>query len=441
MELEGSLKTFSLPEVLQFLAMSKMTGTLAVTSPQRTIKVMIRDGRIVNTSTLNLSRKLGSLLIHHNLLQRHQLDEALQRQKADHRLLGQILVEESYVTRENLNRTIKMQLEEEVWDLFRLGEGEFKFEHGQPARDEEVIVEIEIEPLIMEGTRQLDEWHRIIKNIPGDHYIVTLAPIEGDFEKIPLTDAEWTVLSYINGRSTIGCIVNRSTLGRFETYQTLNSFMAAGLVVMQPPGSTVASGAKGPAAPDEFVIPMGGGAPALPIGNEDDTPGISPNLMNRYFRGASGEAESKEFIGKLVFMSPVGQMAEFTTRYMATLWRMPDFKPGPEDTVFIENTWRRLFDEYYRADMVRVEGNRLDAAMFERFTGFFGGVAASLRNSYEDSCEAMRALYTKVQAFANDRVGPRSAATVRDQLLEEFRQKSVVKFAPEGHTLKAALGA
>ena len=50
-----------------------------------------------------------------------------------------------------------MQLEEEVWDLFRLSEGEFKFEHGARAKDEEIIVEIEIEPLIMEGTRQLDE--------------------------------------------------------------------------------------------------------------------------------------------------------------------------------------------------------------------------------------------------------------------------------------------
>jgi hypothetical protein len=179
---------------------------------------------------------------------------------------------------------------------------------------------------------------------------------------------------------------------------------------------------------------MGGGSPDVlvkpPKQNNE-----SPNLMNRLFRGEV--AESRELAGKWVFMSPIGQSAEFITRYMASLWEMPEFRPGPEDGAFIQTNWRKFQDEFYRADLVLAQGNTLDSASFERFVGYFGGVAASLRSSYEDALEAMKALSRRMQAFASDRVGMRAAGTLRDQLLEEFRQRSVVRHSTEGFSLRA----
>jgi hypothetical protein len=434
MELEGSLKTFSLPEVLQFLSMSKMTGTLAVSSSSRVIRVMIHDGKIVNTSSLNLSRKLGTILINHNKIHRHQLDEALAVQRKKGGLLGQILVDEKFLTQEELNQTIKMQLEEEVWDLFRLGDGDFKFEHGEALQPEEIIVEIDIEPLIMEGTRQLDEWNRIIKHIPNDDYIVRLSPLEGEFEKIPLTDHEWAVLSYINGRSSIGSIVNRSTIGKFETYQALNSFLAAGMVMMVSPEEFYSDPTNdGGGDPEDFVIPMGGGESLLSEGSKRNG-GASPNLMNKYFQNA-GQDEIQEMAGKYVFMSPVGQVAEYISRYMKTLWDMPEFQPGPEDGVFLERRWSQMLNEYIRADVIEAGSNTLNAQTFERFVGFFGGIAASLSSTFEDCMSGLQNLNEEVKTFTTDRVSAKAIEQIQSQVLPDMNSKSILRFKEEGFEL------
>jgi hypothetical protein len=437
MELEGSLKAFSLPEILQFLSIGKMTGTLSVTSPRRTINLMIRSGRIVNSSSFQTGRKLGSMLLHHNLVRRRDLDEALRRQREDNskRLLGQLLVEEGYITEKNLHDHIAMQLQEEVWDLFRLTEGDFKFEHGQPEPIRDIEIEIDIEPLIIEGSRQLDEWHRIIKNIPGDHFIVRLAKVDDNFEPIPLTDEEWKVLSYINGKLTIGAIVAKSTVGKFETYNNLNTFLSAGMIELREQATTSGEAEEGD--PDEFVIPGAGVPIRLEEGKREAE--RTMNLINRFF--ADIPEENAKIKGKYYFMTPVGQLAHFVNSYIDKLWNHPDFVPGPEDGVLVERRWNQLINENFRADCVEVTNNRVNAMPLEKFVGYFGGVAPAARGAYEDTLQALTELAEHVIGFAKERIGRRAALAMRDELRQDFAARALYKVPDPDFDLAKALAA
>lgn len=104
MELEGSLKAFSLPEVLQFLSMQKMSGHLHLDQPTYSIVLTIKGGRIVNSSTLQRSRKLGEMLVQRSLLKRRDLEEVLSVQKTieNDRRLGELLVERGLITEPDL---------------------------------------------------------------------------------------------------------------------------------------------------------------------------------------------------------------------------------------------------------------------------------------------------------------------------------------------------
>ena len=166
MELEGTLRAFSLPDILQFLSMGKMSGTLSVWREGYSIDLAIKDGKIVNSSTLNRPRKLGQMLVYRGFIKRGDLEEALFDQRGVERgkMLGQILVERELITKKTLKEALKLQLEEQIWELFFWKDGNFKFEHSTQPQQSDVLVEIDIEPLLIEGSRRLDEWGKIVKN-------------------------------------------------------------------------------------------------------------------------------------------------------------------------------------------------------------------------------------------------------------------------------------
>ena len=71
MELEGRLNpAMSLPEVLQFLSMGKMTGTLTIKHGNYTAALVIRQGKLINSSSLGRPRKLGQMVVNRGLVPR-----------------------------------------------------------------------------------------------------------------------------------------------------------------------------------------------------------------------------------------------------------------------------------------------------------------------------------------------------------------------------------
>jgi hypothetical protein len=394
MELEGSLKAFSLPEILQFLALGKMTGTLMLRQDHQSIDLVIKQGRIVNSANSDQTRRLGQTLVNRRMIRRGDLTEVLREQQTTHpdRMLGQLLVERELVTLDGLRQVIRGQLEEEIWELFSWESGEFRFEHRADSDIQNILIEVEIEPLIMEGTRRSDEWKAIIHNLRGDDTILDLNPWKPqDHADLTLTPTEWQVLAYVNGSCAIGSIVSRIGMGKFETYRILNTFLNAGIVFIKE--DRLAATPEGVPAPSE---------------SDKESSGVwaAGGLLNLFGkrRGAEGTAT---FEKDETFPTPLGLVRRFIDLVIRACMEHRDFNAIAGDEVFLQRAWRSIVMECPMADLIRVEGNRIDVRPLERYLEM-AGITSATQRVYEDSIEGLAKLYTVMATEFSQRMGERS---------------------------------
>jgi Domain of unknown function (DUF4388) len=236
--LEGSLRSFNLFEILQFLRLGGMNGILSVSREDERIQLMFREGKIVNSSVFTHRQRLGELLLVRGAISRRDIDDILEGQRKGEisAPLGQALLDLGLLDQETLAQTLRLQLEEEIWSLMGWDDGEFRFDPSDSVVETAPsIIEIEIEPLIIEGVRRQDEWKTITQHIGDDHAVPVPLPPETHHEPDnSLTQSEWRLLSIINGALTVGSIVDRSGLGRFETYRILANFIQQAWITCEP---------------------------------------------------------------------------------------------------------------------------------------------------------------------------------------------------------------
>jgi len=161
MSLTGNLRTMDLPEVLQWIAGGRKTGTLHLDRGSVQKRIAFVDG-IIETSWSNDPREsLGQFLVRDALITEEQLFKALLRQEKEGRLIGVILVGDGAVSEADLRRALQLKVGETIYDLFLWPEGQFEFKDGDLPKPPGISVELPVMGVIMEGARRLDEWSRI----------------------------------------------------------------------------------------------------------------------------------------------------------------------------------------------------------------------------------------------------------------------------------------
>ncbi len=437
MELEGKLNpTLSLPEILQFLSMGKLTGTLTVQHGNYCVRLHLRRGKLVNSSSLGRPRKLGQMLVNQGLVPRHDVEEALRYQRSlpNSPPLGQILIERGLITRDQLRQAIRLQLEEEMWDLFSLQEGSFKFDYGDENSVGEVLVELDVEPLIIEGTRRLDEWVRIVRNIPGDHAIPVLRPLatEDAREEMQLSDSEWKVLSLINGVANVGSIAARSGIGKFETYRVLNSFLASGYITIRLPDDQ--DRITETYAPFELdaVVPQ----EDPDLDHPESTGSTSARILAMFVRRKAAEErgelppQPREPATIREFPTPVEFVTELVNELVAALCEQHEFYQGQRDDKLIERLWQTVVMAFPKADLLQASGNKLDAGQFTRFAQVVG-TKGPFETILNDTLEALARLLKLLFVIAAERMGTRAARKFFTEFCRDFRQRSTIRDSGE----------
>src|SRR5439155_318093 len=139
-----------------------------------------------------------------------------------------------------LERQVRFQIEEVVFEVMSWREGYFSFSEGPPTElPTDATVRIPTEALLMEGARRIDEWSRIEGRIPHLGVVPALAPPQGgDSGELDLLPPEWEMLAAIDGQRDVRAIA--AALGRsdFEVAKTLFGLESAGVIVLADPGTT-----------------------------------------------------------------------------------------------------------------------------------------------------------------------------------------------------------
>jgi tetratricopeptide (TPR) repeat protein len=229
MAIKGSLKEASLPDVIQLLFLGRRTGCLALADRQNFGTIYFDEGQIVFAAIVNRRDRLGDILVRSKRITPDQLQAAVDGQDAAReRKLGEILVEQGALSREELQDYIRLQIEEAVYYLFTWSQGTFNFEAGVRPEREDFLVRINPEYLLLEGARRVDEWSLIQKKIPTFDLIFAVDPAHVGQSDVMLSAPQRGLLPLLDGTRDVQQVVEESGLVEFEVGQALYGLIQAG---------------------------------------------------------------------------------------------------------------------------------------------------------------------------------------------------------------------
>lgn len=234
MALRGNLKDFSLPDVFQLVQLSKKTGILRIQRTDAEGSIWFRDGEVFFAQSDWNREPLGQRLVNAGRITPSALAKAMEIRAAEPRggrRLGQILVEEGYITQPVLEAFVQEQIQDTIFDLMRWDEGEFNFEILPEVVEEDIGLAVSIENIVMEGSRRIEEWNRIKKKVPSMDMVFKMAtaPGEGTFE-ISLKPTEWNLLLLTDGTRTVAELARELGKTDFEVARIIYGLFSAGLL-------------------------------------------------------------------------------------------------------------------------------------------------------------------------------------------------------------------
>jgi len=230
MAIKGSLREASLPDVLQLLAMGGKTGCLSVTNRRHLGHIYFDGGRVCYARVVNRRDRLGELLRRNGMVTGDDLAAALEAQKRDpSRRVGELLVEQGALEREQLEHFLRLQIEDAIYFLFTWAEGNFFFETGQRPGDGEVLVSINPENVLLEGARRVDEWSVIEKKIPSLDICFSVEEGDPRLVAIELTPTQRRVVPLLDGKHSVAEIVDELGLVEFDVGKAIFPLIEEGI--------------------------------------------------------------------------------------------------------------------------------------------------------------------------------------------------------------------
>jgi len=267
MALEGTLKDFSLADIFQLIGIQRKTGVLTLRNGKEVATISFINGMVVAADTDNqkLENRLGHVLVKTNRISQAELEQALAIQESTLQRLGQVLIFKGFIKPEDLRESLKTQVCEIIYRLFRWTDGDYHFRQERYIDyDQENFSPIGAESILMEGIRMIDEWPMIERAIPSMDLVLektekgrkvrlkidnnlsfSSGPVssfddllEGVIAETPeeqaidadLPHEQELVLKLVDQPLSVQQIVERSRLNEFETCRALYDLLEAGLV-------------------------------------------------------------------------------------------------------------------------------------------------------------------------------------------------------------------
>lgn len=254
MALEGTLKEFGLADIFQLIFHQRKTGTLTIKWEKKKASVLLDNGMVVSAESSERlgPDRVGEILIRAEKITKENLREALNRQKDTGQKLGLILEEMALITRGDLQRALRLQVRETIFQLFRIKDGEYTFEQSDVEYDKDYLSPISTEFILMEGIRRIDEWPFVEKMISSFDIIFEMNPDkkldipaekevkneqtkeEDDFgiteSEGGLSQGEINIYKLLDGNRDVNAIIAISQIGDFDSCKALSNLLMGGYI-------------------------------------------------------------------------------------------------------------------------------------------------------------------------------------------------------------------
>ncbi len=117
-----------------------------------------------------------------------------------------------------------------IYQLLKWREGRFAFLKDMiPAHR---TIHADLQNLLLEGLRQIDEFNVIRDQLPAASTILYLERDSEKTDEIRMTQPEWKMLSLVNGRRTLGQVIEVSGRAENDAGRILYGLLVAGLIAV-----------------------------------------------------------------------------------------------------------------------------------------------------------------------------------------------------------------
>uniref|UniRef100_A0A7C4TGV4 DUF4388 domain-containing protein n=1 Tax=candidate division WOR-3 bacterium TaxID=2052148 RepID=A0A7C4TGV4_UNCW3 len=231
MPIEGDIKSINLSSILQLIAQEKLTGVLKIKKKNEIIDIGFVDGFISGAfyERGEKAERLEDYLVKSGFIKKNLFEMIYEIHQETKRPIMNIIIEDKYLTIEEIERIIKFKIQEVIDELFTWSEGEFKFEEGSVIYPRSVIkIRMDTTGVVLESARRADEWPRIVKSIPSGDLV--FKKIERPELKLNLPEDEMRVMGLIDGHRSVDEITAISGLGKFHTYSCIYHLLNTGQI-------------------------------------------------------------------------------------------------------------------------------------------------------------------------------------------------------------------
>jgi hypothetical protein len=251
MALTGNLRDFNITQLLNLINLANKTGTLTVEGSSETAEVSFREGKLAYAQIDQEDGSLASVLHKAKKLSSAQYKSI--QQSAAHisdKELGLLLINAGYLSQEDILSNLQQYFSDIIQRLFTWVEGIFQFNNDLLPPDDRISVRLDLENLIIEGSRQMREWEQLQDEIPSLDMALKFTDRPGtNLRNINLSVEEWRVVSYINPRNTIKQIAGATKMNDLEIRRIIYGLLQAGLVEI------IRLAGTGPSVPPVRVFP------------------------------------------------------------------------------------------------------------------------------------------------------------------------------------------
>jgi hypothetical protein len=244
MALRGNLRDFTITQLLNLINLAQKTGTLVVDGPTEQAFVSFRDGKLAYARVGQDDGSLAAVLHKANKLTVNQYRAIVERAgRINDKELGLLLINAGYLSQDEILGHLQNYFTEAIRRLFTWVEGFFRFEGDMLAPDDRINVRLDLENIIIEGSRQLREWEQLNDEIPSLE--MALKFTDRPLKNVNLSVEEWRVVSFINPKNSMKQIAVTNKMNDHEVRRIVYGLLQAGLVeIVRPEGMVIPQSPK-----------------------------------------------------------------------------------------------------------------------------------------------------------------------------------------------------
>jgi hypothetical protein len=295
---EGQIQRVETPDLLTFINQARRTGLLEMERASQSTRIFFKRGEPVFASSTQPGLRLGDLLLRVGKISARDLERCAARPRAAGDRMGQILVADGMLNESELRSFLKVQVSEVIFNSLFWGEGRFAFYDDVGHPPDVITIDMNLQNLIMEGVRRIDERGRLGEQFPDLEMLVeSLTNPEWVKSNMSLTPEEWSVFFLVDGRRSLQEVCELAGhpdhLSTLEILNRLRETKLIGLVAPErgtpPPLDPVAAHRTAPLSsiretpPSSLsrtdVVPRD---PEVPLPHDDETLSILSTSAARY---------------------------------------------------------------------------------------------------------------------------------------------------------------